>query len=94
MKNDALSANMISDVVEHMNNDHADAGLIIVQSLGCTPDAVKATMVGMDSEGVDFLAQLNDSSQRNVRVLFQKPITRDAQIRGHLVAMTKRARAS
>ncbi len=92
MKKDILSKNMVDGVVSHMNDDHLDACLAIVQTLGAQPDAIQATMSGMDSLGADFIAHLADGSHKHTRVTFEKPISREAQVRGHLVAMTKRAR--
>lgn len=87
-----ISNEMISGVVEHMNDDHADACLVIAQTLGGKPAATTAIMASIDSLGVDFIVQLLNAGKENVRVNFEKPVTRDAQMRGHLVAMTKRAR--
>lgn len=77
----------------HMNSDHSDACLLIVQTLGGMPAAVRSTMQSMDSTHVEFLIETDDGITGQVSVEFSKPIARDSQIRGHLVAMTKQARA-
>ncbi|MFK7860191.1 MAG: DUF2470 domain-containing protein [Granulosicoccus sp.] len=83
----------VKGVVNHMNDDHSDACLAIVQALGSSPTAENAIMAGMDANGVDFSIVTNDGETSDVRVQFSKPITRESQIRGHLVALTKQARA-
>ena len=92
MASDPLDDNMINDVVQHMNEDHADACLAIVHALGGIPEASSARMTGMDATAVEFSATLSDNRFMHIRVRFDKPITHARQIRGHLVSMTKRAR--
>lgn len=94
MKHDIFNESVINDVVEHMNDDHQDACLAIVHALSDHKTAVKATMLRMDSSGVDFAIVASTGEEKQVRVSFIKPITRASQIRGHLVALTKRARAA
>ena len=93
MKSHTIDSGMIDSVVEHMNEDHSDACVVIVKALGHEPDIVSATMYSMNAEGADFRAQYPDGSEKFVRILFDKPVSRDSQVRGHLVALTKRARA-
>ncbi|MFK7995425.1 MAG: DUF2470 domain-containing protein [Granulosicoccus sp.] len=93
MKYTICDNEVVKSVLEHMNEDHHDACLVITQALGNCDDAVHSTIVGMDASGVDFSAALQNGQTQKIRVEFSKPITRDSQIRGHLVALTKRARA-
>lgn len=92
MTTDILDNDMIKDVVQHMNEDHADACLAIVQAQGELPKATSARMVTMDTMAVEFSALMADETRTSVRVLFDKPIADSRQVRGHLVSMTKRAR--
>lgn len=93
MSDDLCDEATTRGVVEHMNSDHPDACLAIVQALAECPDATQATMLAMDAKGADFLTLLANTQKLTLRVTFDKPITRNSQIRGHLVALTKRARA-
>ncbi len=93
MKCELLDNEMIEGVVQHMNEDHSDACLTIVQTLGNTPLATSAIMLGMDAEGVNFLTASASGVEKATRVAFVKPVNHAGQVRGHLVAMTKRARA-
>jgi len=88
-----VDSDIVQGVVEHMNDDHSDACLVIVRALGNQPNATHATMQWMDAEGADFQVSNDDGGESHIRIAFDKPISRDSQIRGHLVAMTKRARA-
>lgn len=92
MEINILDDEAIKGVVEHMNSDHKDACLAIVQALSDS-GAVESRMLWMNSSGVDFSIKRNTGEETQVHVDFIKPITRDAQIRGHMVALTKRARA-
>ena len=93
MNAEILDDTMIQGVVDHMNDDHRDACLVIVQQLGGRPDAIDATMLGMDEHSAVFSSLDTDGQVEQVRVDFDKQITRDSQVRGHLVALTKKARA-
>ncbi len=92
MTTEILDNGMIKDVVQHMNEDHADACLAIVQAQGKQPEATSAQMISMNTTAVEFSALVADETRTPVRVLFDKPITDSRQVRGHLVSMTKRAR--
>jgi len=49
-----VDSDIVQGVVEHMNDDHSDACLVIVRALGNQPNATHATMQWMDAEGADF----------------------------------------
>lgn len=87
-----INADTIQSVVEHMNDDHADACLRIVQTLGDKPTALAASMTGMDESGVDFSARVSDSENQQVRVVFDKAVSEESQIRARIVALAKRAK--
>lgn len=88
-----ISADTLRSVIEHMNEDHADACLTIVQTLGKRQAAQTAHMISMDDSGVDFSIQTGECDSEKVRVLFDKKITQEAQIRGRIVSLAKRAKA-
>ena len=89
----SLDNAMVQGVVEHMNEDHNDACLAIVQVFGGVNTPQYASMQSIDVDGADFQVNAEDGTEHNVRVTFDKPISRDSQVRGHLVALAKRARA-
>lgn len=93
MKHEFPDNEMINDVIQHMNEDHSDACLVIARAFGNTPIATSATMLGMDADGVDFSTSSASGNELPTRVAFTKPLKHAGQIRGQLVAMAKRARA-
>ena len=94
MNSYSLDDTLVEGVVVHMNEDHSDACLAIVQALGGVKASQYAIMQTIDVNGADFKAITEDGTNHTVRVAFDKPISRDSQVRGHLVALTKRARAT
>jgi len=87
-----IDANMVRSVVEHMNTDHKDACLCITKAYSEHKSAVDAAMTSFDSEGMDMQVSDEQHKTHSVRIPFEKPLTRENQIRGMLVAMTKHAR--
>jgi len=88
-----FDADTIRSVVEHMNEDHQDACLCIAKAFSPYPSAQSALLISFDSEGLDMTVTEAKKPSHPVRIAFDKPLARDNQIRGTLVAMTKRARA-
>ncbi|PYS34989.1 MAG: heme iron utilization protein [Acidobacteria bacterium] len=77
MKN-PFSFQQESRIIEHMNNDHADA---LRRYAGGAP----ATMGGIDAEGFDLLA-----SGKKLRLEFDTPVHTMDEARQALIAMAKR----
>ena len=50
--------------IEHLNDDHADALLLMAQALGGHPDATEATCVRIDRYGLDLRLQTRAASPR------------------------------
>jgi putative heme iron utilization protein len=75
------------EIVEHMNEDHADAVELYATALA---DGVPGAwrMAGIDAEGFDLVL---DSAAR--RVLFAEPITTPAEARKEFVRLAAEARA-
>lgn len=95
-----LDSELASSVVNHMNTDHRDACLDIARAFGPYRDAISATMLIVDVSGMEFSIERpqkpSDSHRQgpvHARVLFPKPLKRDSQIRGTLIAMAKSARS-
>ena len=76
----------------HMNRDHGQDNLLIVQQLGQLPDAARAMMSGMDSDGIDFVAQ-SGGHEIDVRLPWSRQLTERAQVRLEVVRMAEHARA-
>ena len=76
--------------MRHMNNDHAADSLLIVKALGNEPSATAASMSGIDSEAIEFLATVGGASKK-VRINWSAPLTERAQVRPEVVRMYREA---
>jgi hypothetical protein len=75
-------------IVEHMNEDHADAlALYATRLAGASPGTWR--MTGIDPEGCDLVL---DGEAR--RILFAQPVTTPAEARQELVRLAAEARAA
>lgn len=74
-------------IVEHMNEDHADAiGLYATQLLGQEPGPWQMTAIDMD--GVDL-----SDTERTVRLAFPNPVSTAEEARDALIALAVKAKA-
>jgi putative heme iron utilization protein len=78
--------------VHHLNDDHADALLLIAQALGGYPDATAATCTGLDRRGVDLTVQ-TPRGRAPTRVAFPEALVDGSQLRAATVELTQRARS-
>lgn len=76
-------------IVEHMNDDHADANQLYAAALAGAP-AGNWQMTGIDPEGFDLL----DDAGGAVRLTFREPISTPADARRELVRMVGEARSN
>ena len=79
--------------VEHLNDDHGDACLLIAQLLGGRPDATEARVTGLDRYGLDLVATGPDGPGR-VRVPWDEPVGGADTIRAAAVVLVRRARTA
>ncbi|MEV4474614.1 DUF2470 domain-containing protein [Nonomuraea sp. NPDC049504] len=86
-----MSTPFTPDVVEaikrHMNDDHAEDGLLIVRALGGRPDAGTAVTSDVDAEAITFTI---DGGER-VRVPWGETLTERAQARKAVVRLYREA---
>jgi heme iron utilization protein len=82
-----------STAVAHLNEDHADALLLIAQVLGGYSDATSASCSGLDRRGID-LALDTPRGRAPTRVAFAEALTSSSQLRAATVELTRRARAA
>ena len=81
------------DAIKHLNDDHADALLVMAQALGGYPDAETARCTAADRYGLDLMVGTPRGSAP-ARVGFAEPVTDPAGLRGATVELTRRARAA
>ncbi|MGH3263677.1 MAG: DUF2470 domain-containing protein, partial [Trebonia sp.] len=85
-----FSEQVITAVATHMNMDHLDSSLRIVQVLGGRSDATSAKLHSLDGEAVEFEAVIAGSPQV-VRVPWQQPISERGEIRVEIERMNVEA---
>jgi putative heme iron utilization protein len=79
-------------IIEHMNNDHADALVAITRRFGGLA-AQQATMVACDRLGFVVRAQTAEGI-KGTRIAFPEPVTSRDDARRVLVAMTREAKGT
>jgi len=77
--------------VDHLNADHADACLLMVQRLAGRNDAEAAVVTGLDRYGLDLVAT-GPSGPGRVRLGFDEPVSTPSEVRAATVALARRAR--
>jgi putative heme iron utilization protein len=80
-------------IVEHMNDDHADANLLYAQRLAGLADATEATMLGIDRYGVT-LRVTTPRAARMARVPFERALTTADEARPAVIELLDRARST
>lgn len=85
-----FSEDVVAAVCRHMNDDHPEDGLLIVQALGGQPAATAATAVGVDATAMHFEAVVDGEPVRTA-VRFSEPVSRRPQIRLAVVELYERA---
>ena len=77
---------VVTAVLRHMNNDHADDCVLICRGLGGQPGTTRAVMSDVDGNAAYFDATVGDTVVP-VRVPFREPITQRPQIRAEVTWM-------
>lgn len=85
----------LAGIVEHMNDDHADALVAYCRVFGGHAATVQATMVGVDRYGFTMLA--SDAAgydRRAVRIAFGRRVDSPEAVRAAMIALLREARAA
>jgi hypothetical protein len=80
-------------ILEHMNDDHAEALLAYAHAFTRATDASAAVMTGIDRYGFE-MSVTTANGPRPARLAFDTPIQTPTDARRELVALVKRARAA
>jgi heme oxygenase len=88
---DPFPPEVVEQIMRHMNDDHADDSLLIVQALGGRPAATAVRMSGMDADGIDFTVS---GESVPVRVPFSHRLSERAEVRLEVVRMYQEACAA
>lgn len=90
MANEAFPPEVVAQIMNHMNVDHAGDSVLICRALGGQPGASEAQMTGMDSDGIDFSAVV-DGTELPVRIAWSQRLTARPQVREEVVRMYQQA---
>jgi len=78
-------------MLDHMNEDHADANLMYVQHYGAIKAATAAVLDDISLEGMDLTATVDGAAQA-VHITFEPPLADAEEAHMRLVKMAKQAR--
>ncbi|MGX7677845.1 DUF2470 domain-containing protein [Jatrophihabitans sp. DSM 45814] len=87
---DQFTPEVVAQIMRHMNEDHADDNVLIVQVLGELPSAERAMMSGMDADGIEFLARVTGRDVQ-VRLPWSERISERSQVRAEVVRLYEEA---
>jgi putative heme iron utilization protein len=84
----------VAGIVEHMNDDHADALIAYCRVFGDRPATAHAEMVGVDRYGFTMLASDGVTTDRvAVRIPWGKQVDTVGEVRAATIALLREARA-
>ena len=92
MKPDDPVSRGAEGAIAHLNEDHADALLDMVRTVGGYPQATAARCVDADRTGLDLIAEAPEG-EVDVRVTYDEPIDAPGGLRKATVKLAQRARA-
>ena len=78
-------------IIEHMNEDHADAMVLYCQTMSRAKDVESAVMTSIDRYGFEMDATL-PTGTHPIRLAFSKEVSTAEEARIELVRMVKKAR--
>lgn len=88
-----LDQDSVVRIIEHMNDDHADALLLYVKAFGGESAAVAASLESFDEKGMGIRYRMADGGESACRIEFKSPLTDAREARKILVEMVERARS-
>ena len=86
-----MEPQVVKRMVDHMNEDHADAVRLYVLAFSELNNVDTAVLTCIDEQGMDIACKVN-SDDLQVRIDFDPPVTASDQVRSRLVEMVGKAR--
>lgn len=87
-----LSAEFISEVIEHMNSDHAESLKHYAAAFAEVDWADSVQLTSVTVTGIALECQSASGRKKSAHIEFPQALSRPGQVRGALVAMAKDAR--
>lgn len=84
---------VVAQIAQHMNDDHAEDNVLIVRGLGGATAATAARLANLDADGMDFAAAVN-GVEVPIRIPFRERLTERRQVRAEAVRMYQDACAA
>ena len=81
-----------ASVIEHMNNDHADAVLLYARHFAGLKDATRAVLIDVDRSGM--ILEVHAAQLTRARIEFGATLTSEDDVRPMLVKMAREARSA
>jgi putative heme iron utilization protein len=81
-------------ICKHMNEDHGDAVLLYAQNFSNITDSTTASMLSIDSEGMNLKVNVSNGASEEVRILFDHILVDSEDAHQTLIAMVRQARLS
>ena len=78
-------------IIQHMNEDHEDAMIIICKEMSRAKDTSEATMTGIDRYGMEMSAMTKDGP-RPIRIAFNAEVSDAEGARKEIVKLVNIAR--
>lgn len=78
-------------IIQHMNEDHEDAMIVICKQMSKAKDTTEVTMTGIDRYGFEMSAMTNDGP-RPIRIAFKTEVSDSDEARKEIVKLVKIAR--
>jgi len=86
-------AGAAAGIIEHMNDDHADAQVLFCRHFAGRPDTTSASMSAVDRYGFEMIA-VSDAGRVAIRLAFPDECFTGDEVRKAMVAMVQEARAA
>lgn len=84
-----LDPTFVESVIEHMNEDHADALILYVRAYTEFGETNQATLVAIDRQEMRLTIEQNETP---VSIVFDPPLKDASEVRSRLVQLVKQAR--
>jgi putative heme iron utilization protein len=83
-----------ASIIAHMNEDHADALVVLCHHFAGRPDVLTASMTAVDRYGLEVVADLGQDRREALRIGFHREQVEADGVRQELIGMLRVARSA